>query len=95
MVFIVSNRASAIWRNESVKTVLRENQLKYVDVEGMGVVTNNRCIAEQIKNDKAENVVKDAEVGEFGKSWQRTTFAEHRDEWSQILKSWKIGKFQN
>ena len=41
----------------------------------MRVVTNNRCTAEQIKNDKAENVVKDgSKVGEFGKSWQRTKF---------------------
>ena len=33
------------------------------------MVTNNRCIAEQVKNDKAENVVMDgSEVGEFGKS---------------------------
>ena len=38
------------------------------DVEGMRVVTNNRCVAEQIKNDKAENVVMDgSQVGEFGK----------------------------
>ena len=57
MVVIVSNRESAIWRNASVKTVLRENQPKYVDVEGMRVIANNKCIAEQIKNDKAENVV--------------------------------------
>ena len=41
VVVIVSNRESAIWRDESVKTVLRENQLKYVDVEGMRVVTDN------------------------------------------------------
>ena len=54
-------------RNASVKTVPRENQLKYVEVEGMRVVTNNRCIAEQIKNDKAENVVMDRpKIGEFG-----------------------------
>ena len=59
MFVLVSNRESAIWRNASVKTVLQENQLKFVDVEGMRVITNNRCIAEQIKNDKAENVVMD------------------------------------
>ena len=35
VVVIVRNRESAIWKNASVKTVLRENQLKYVDVEGM------------------------------------------------------------
>ena len=39
VVVIVSHRETAIWRNASVNTVLRENQLKYVDVEGMRVVT--------------------------------------------------------
>ena len=48
--------------------MLRENQLKHVDVEEMKVITNNRCIAEQIKHDKAENVVMDGpKVGKFGK----------------------------
>ena len=42
VVVIVSNRESAIWRNASVKIVLQENQLKYVDVEGMRVVTNKQ-----------------------------------------------------
>ena len=79
-----------------MKTVLQEHQLKYVDAEGMRVITNCRCIAEQIKNDKAENVVRDgSKVGEFGKSWQRTNFEEHRDEWSQNWNSWKIVKLQN
>ena len=62
---LCANRESAIYRHASVKTVLRENQLKYVDVEGMRVVTNIRCIAEPIKNDKAENVVMEgSRVGE-------------------------------
>ena len=68
VVNIVSNRESAIWREASVKTVVRENQLKYVDVDEMRVITNNRCIAEQVKSDEAENVVMDgSKVGEFGK----------------------------
>ena len=33
VVIIVTNRESAIWRKASLKTVLRENQLKYVDAE--------------------------------------------------------------
>ena len=33
VVIIVMNRESAIWRKASLKTVTRENQLKYVDVE--------------------------------------------------------------
>ena len=68
MVVVVSNRESAIWRNASMKTVLRKIQLKYVDVEGMRVIRNNRCTAEQIKNDTAKNVVMDgSKVGEFRK----------------------------
>ena len=68
MVVLVSNRVSAIWRNASVKIVLQEDQLKYVDIEGMRVVTNSRFIAEQIKSDKVENVVMDGpKVGEFGR----------------------------
>ena len=46
VVVIVSNIESAIWRNASAKTLQRENQLKYTDVEEMRVVTNNRCIPE-------------------------------------------------
>ena len=70
VVIIVMNRESGIWRKASVKTVLRENQLKYVEVEEMRVITNNRCIAEQIKHDKAENVVMGGpKVGDFGQSW--------------------------
>ena len=40
----------------SMRTLSRVDQLKYIDVEGMSVVTNNRCVAEQIKSDKVEIV---------------------------------------
>ena len=51
-----------------MKTVLRENQLKQVDDNEMRVITNIRCIAEQVKSDEAENVVMDgSKVREFGK----------------------------
>ena len=64
----VTNRESAIWRKASLKTVLRENPLKNVDVEEMRVITKDRCIPEQIKHDKAENVVMDgSKIGTFGK----------------------------
>ena len=57
------------------------------------MVTNNRCVAEQIKSDKVEKVttceVKRRECGKFGKSH---TFEEHRDGWSQ---KWKDGKVRN
>ena len=44
---------------------MRENQLKYVDAEGMRVITNSKHVAEQIKIDKGENIVMDRE--KFGK----------------------------
>ena len=89
MVVIVSSRESAMWRNASVKTVLRKNQLKYVDVDGMRVVTN-RCVAEQIKNDKAKNVVMDgSEVGEFGKVGREQILK------SIVMNGVKVGKLEN
>ena len=39
-----------------MQTQLRDDHLQYIDVEGTRVVTYNRCIAEQIKSDKVENV---------------------------------------
>ena len=52
VVVILLDKEKAIW----LRTVPRENQLKYIDVEGMRVVKNNRCEAEQIISDKVENV---------------------------------------
>ena len=43
VVVIVLKKESAIWKDASVKTLSRVDQLKYIDVEGMRVVTNNRC----------------------------------------------------
>ena len=57
VVVIVSNRESAIWREAGLRSVTRENQLKYVDVEETRVITNNRCVAEQIKLVKVKDVV--------------------------------------
>ena len=68
IVVIVMSRNSAIWRRANLKSVMRENQLKYVDVEGMRVITNSKYVAEQIKIDKEENVVMDEpKIGEFGR----------------------------
>ena len=68
VVIIVMSRGSAIWRKASLKSVTRENQLKYVDVEETRVITNNRCVAEQMKLDKVKSVVMDGpKVGGFGK----------------------------
>ena len=72
---------------------LREIYLKYVDVEGMRVITNNRRIAEQIKNDMEETVVMDgSKVGEFGRVVRERKFEEDRDEWSQNWKRRKIAQ---
>ena len=60
VVIIVMSRNSAAWRKASTKSVIREDQLKYINAEGMRVITNNKCVAEQIKIDKGENVVMDA-----------------------------------
>ena len=65
VVVSVLNKESAIWRNASMKTLLRGDQLKYIDVEGMRVVTNNRCIADQIQSDKVESVVMESKIGDF------------------------------
>ena len=56
VAIIVSNKESTIWGKTSVKTLLREKQLKYTDVEEMGVFTNDRHIAEQIKGDSTLSV---------------------------------------
>ena len=44
-------RKSTIWRRAIVKTLLRKRQMKYIDVEEMRVVTNDKHIAEHIKSD--------------------------------------------
>ena len=80
VAIMVSNNDSTAWRKTSVKTLLREKQLKHTDVEEMRVVTSRRHIAEQIKSDstlfehgkllrsEVEHVVMDgSKVGKFGK----------------------------
>ena len=79
VAIIASNNESTVWRKTSVKTLIREKQLKYTDVEEMRAVTNDRHIVEQIKSvstlpvqgnllrSKVENVVMGgSEVGKFG-----------------------------
>ena len=68
IVVIVMNRNSAIWRRANLKSVMRENQLKYVDLEGMRVITNSKHVAEQIKINKVENIVMDEpRIGKSGR----------------------------
>ena len=57
------------------------------------MVTNNRCIAQQIKNDKAENVVMDgSEVGKFGKVGREQNL---KSVVMDGVKSGKVGKSEN
>ena len=93
VVVVVMSRNSTIWRRASLKSVMREDQLKYVDAEGMRVITNSQHVAEQIKIDKSESIVMDEpKIGEFG-----------RIERQQNLKSiamdgvkfGKVGKLEN
>ena len=56
VVVIVMSKNSVIWRRANLKYVMRENQLKDINAEGMRVITNSKCVAEQIKIDKGENV---------------------------------------
>ena len=68
VVVIVLSKRSTIWKKTSMRTLIREEQLRYIDVEEMRVVTNDKHIAEQIKTDKMESVVMNgSKVGKFGK----------------------------
>ena len=62
-----------------MNTLSHDAQLKYVDVGETRVVTNSKCIAEQLKSDRVEKVVMDGStlveddgmdgqrIGKFGK----------------------------
>ena len=66
VVIIVLSKRSTIWRKTSMRTLIREEHLRYIDVEEMRVVTNDKHIAEQIKTDKMESVVMNgSKVGRF------------------------------
>ena len=95
VVVLVLNKESAIWKDASMKTLLRGYQLKVIDVEGMKVVTNNRCVAEQIKSDRVESVatggIKSVEfrnfgikIGKLGKSANYKTDRSGRREIAQV-----------
>ena len=91
VVLLVLNKESRnLERCKCAKTLLRGDQLKYIDVEGVRVVTNKCCAADQIRSDKVKNVatgeVKRRECGKFGKS---QNFEQHRDGWGQKMEKWK------
>ena len=61
VVVTVLNLESSVWKDDSMKTLPRDDQLKYIDVGGMRTFTNNRCV------DKVENVATGgSNIGEFG-----------------------------
>ena len=69
VAILVLNKESAIWKDSSMKALLKHVQLKYTDVETMSVVTSNRWVAEQIKSDKVENdTTGGIKIENFGKS---------------------------
>ena len=57
VVVIILSKRSTIWRRTSMRTLIREERMKYIDVEEMRVVTNDKHIAEQIKTDKMKSIV--------------------------------------
>ena len=71
VVVIVLSKRSTFWRKTSMRALIREEQLRYIDVEEMRVVTNDKHVAEQIKTDKMKNVVmngvKSGKVGKLEK----------------------------
>ena len=63
-VVVAISRNSEIWKGTS----MRFDQLKYVDVGRMRVITNSEHVAEQIKSDKSENAAMDGvKFGRVGK----------------------------
>ena len=59
VVVVAMGRNSTIWRKVSLRSVMRDDQLKYVDAERMRVITNSQHVAEQIKIDNSESIVMD------------------------------------
>ena len=68
VVIVLSSRRSTIWRRTSMRTLIREEQLRFIDVGEMRVVTNDKHIAEQIKTDKMVSVVMNG--SKVGKIWK-------------------------
>ena len=93
VVVVVTSRNSTIWGGASLKSVMREDQLKYVDAEGMRVITNSKHVAEQIKIDKSENIVMDEpKIGEFGKTERQRNLKRIATDGVKFRKVGKVGK---
>ena len=74
------NEESAIWKDARLNTLSRDAQLKYIDIEGTRVVTNNRCVADQ---NPARQGGERRDVWIIGwkmwKMWKSAKIEEHRD----------------
>ena len=57
VVVIVLSKRSTIWKRTSMRTLMREETLRHIDVEEMRIVTSDKHIADQIKTDKMKNIV--------------------------------------
>ena len=86
VAIVVMSKNSAICRKTKLKSVMREDQLRYVDAEGMRIVTNSKHVAEQIKSDRDKCAVMDD---------QKIENLESTDGWSKIWENWEMGEFQN
>ena len=76
-----------------MKTLLREKQLKDIDIEKMRVITNDRHVAEQIKRDKVESVMTNgSKFGEFGKVDREQNV---KNVVMNGVKSGEVGKLEN
>ena len=90
---MVLSRKSTIWRRATAQTLLKKGQMKYIDVDGMRVITNDKHIAEQSKSDSTlpARVSVEQEGREHRDGWsqkqERRPDEEHRDGWT---KSWRI-----
>ena len=70
VVVLVLNKESESGKDASMKTLLRGDQLKYIDVEGRNESGLRQQMRgeEQIKSDEVENVATgEVKIGEFGR----------------------------
>ena len=95
MILLVVNEEFAIWKDASTQTLLRGDPLKHIDVEGMRVVTNNRCVAERIKSDKVESVATGRQKnGKFGNVGRRQNLKSIVMNGVNIGEVGKVGKWE-
>ena len=96
VIVVVMSRESAIWQKASLKSVIRENQLKYVGAEEMRVITNNRCVAEQIKLYKEESTAMvGSKVENFGNIERQQNLKDVAMDGSSVLKIGRAGREHN